>query len=349
MPGPKMGARPLDFDEGVVKQSPTYQKWLALEDGQKLRYACRDFIKGHGDDEERLMRRIMIARRNNLRDHEILKRARSVKAQVEGGLAKGRKDATSDSPQEAPVAKKRRVSSTAYSLTDEEIRQEMDEPAVEATRSYKAWLRLEDGKEFTYNQRYCKGKEGHDWLLKKNIWRRMRYRRENKKMVDKLMQDGKPQLPEASNTHSNQTALNAAAAATATQIVDEALLAGAGAVHVTSENAGAEDAIVEAAVAAAESFISETRKSDSTELVPGNSKTDQATVVHNPIIDVAPALKGEQTHLSETTIQHHTPNPLVEFGALDVAAKLAAAASAADPQIADESSQGEFSATPVQV
>jgi hypothetical protein len=34
-----------------------------------------------------------------------------------------------------------------------------------------------------YNQKYIKGREGHDWLLRKNIWRRMRYRRENKQLV----------------------------------------------------------------------------------------------------------------------------------------------------------------------
>jgi hypothetical protein len=76
MPGPKMGPRPADFDEQLVRQSPTYLKWSALADGEKLRYACREFIKGHGDDDERLMRRIMIARRNNIRDHETLKKAR---------------------------------------------------------------------------------------------------------------------------------------------------------------------------------------------------------------------------------------------------------------------------------
>lgn len=77
MPGPKMGPRPLDFDETIIRQSPTFLKWASLTTGQKLRYACRDFVKGRGDDEERLMRRIMIARRNNIRDHEILKTARS--------------------------------------------------------------------------------------------------------------------------------------------------------------------------------------------------------------------------------------------------------------------------------
>ena len=71
MPGPKMGPRPNDFDEDLVRQAPTFQRWQKMLVGQKLRYACRDFVKGHGDDEERLMRRIMIARRNNLRDHAI--------------------------------------------------------------------------------------------------------------------------------------------------------------------------------------------------------------------------------------------------------------------------------------
>merc|ERR1719276_589827 len=206
-------------------------------------------------------------------------------------------------------------------MTDEEVRQEMDEPAVEATRSYKSWIKLEEGKEFTYNQRYCKGKEGHDWLLKKNIWRRMRYRRENKKMVDKLRHEGNPQAADVANAHSDQTALNAAAAAAATQIVDEALLAGANAVHATSEKVQDDTAaVVEAAVAAvtaAESFISETIKSDSVETVPvGPVKSEAVAIVHNPIIDVPPVPEEEQPPLPEP-VQHHTPNPLVEFGALD--------------------------------
>lgn len=62
MPGPKMGPRPPDFDEIVIKQSPTFAKWTELKEGQRLRYACREFLKGHGDDEERLMRRIMIGK-----------------------------------------------------------------------------------------------------------------------------------------------------------------------------------------------------------------------------------------------------------------------------------------------
>ena len=62
----------------------------------------------------------------------------------------------------------------------------MDVVAVEATRSYRKWQTLQDGEEFLYNQKYTKGKDGHDWLLRKNIWRRMRYRRENKKMVQSI-------------------------------------------------------------------------------------------------------------------------------------------------------------------
>eukprot|EP01083_Nonionella_stella_P132108 401578_1 len=86
-----------------------------------------------------------------------------------------------------PPPKKKR--GNAYVMTDEEVMREMDVPAVEATRSFKSWLDLEDGEEFTYNQKYIKGREGHGWLLKKNIWRRMRYRRENKKMVEKMKGD----------------------------------------------------------------------------------------------------------------------------------------------------------------
>ena len=71
-----MGPRPPDFDEDIIKKSPTFKKWMQLEAGASLKYACRTFIKAHGDDEERLMRRIMIARRNNLRDHAVLKQAR---------------------------------------------------------------------------------------------------------------------------------------------------------------------------------------------------------------------------------------------------------------------------------
>ncbi len=216
-----MGARPADFDEKLVRESPTFKKWELLSDGQKLRYACRDFIKGHGEDEERLMRRIMIARRNNLRDHEILKKAR---AQVEiAENANGNADSTdgnsssntnsiqsSNSNQNQslkegirkdvdkintdndntnninPNPTKRRRCAASHSMTDDELRREMDTPAIEATRSYKAWLALPDGQEFTYNQKYIKGREGHDWLLRKNIWRRMRYRRHNKAMVEKV-------------------------------------------------------------------------------------------------------------------------------------------------------------------
>ena len=119
MPGPKMGPRPADFNEEHIRHSPTFLKWASLEPGQKLKYACREFIKGRGDDEERLMRRIMIARRNNIRDHETLKKARRTS--------------------------KRRPPTV---LCDHEVEKEIDNPAVEATRSYKAWSKLPDGAEF---------------------------------------------------------------------------------------------------------------------------------------------------------------------------------------------------------
>ena len=122
MPGPKMGPRPADFDEQVIRHSPTFLKWMSLRPGERLRYACREFIKGQNDDEERLMRRIMIARRNNIRDHETLKQARR----------------TTHKQQRKPPAM----------FTDEQVEREMDAPAVEATRSYRAWAALAHGQEF---------------------------------------------------------------------------------------------------------------------------------------------------------------------------------------------------------
>jgi len=334
-----MGARPLDFDESIVRQAPTFQKWTSLANGQKLKYACRDFIKGHGEDEERLMRRIMIARRNNLRDHEILKRARAQTFGVGGGDVggvgvgvKGSKGSvkqpsfismitipTTAAPKNSktrtvkpekqtqmlnltdfpthnllspnptitntttaistnkPEAiassikflpppqhltqhipkdphttikpdntttnnKKKRTVQVAFPMSDAEVLHEMDGPAVEATRSYKTWLCLPDEAEFTYNQRYIKGKCGHDWLLRKNIWRRMRYRRENKKMVEKLKVDVttvtgndvavpmgglmKRELVKDNDNRVTATMTSASIAAAATQIVDGALLVG---------------------------------------------------------------------------------------------------------------------------
>jgi hypothetical protein len=173
-----MGPRPPDFDEDSIRQSPTFVKWMGLHPGQTLRYACRDFIKDYGEDEERLMRRIMIARRNNKRDHETLKRAR--RATQSGAATKSEAD--------EPPTKRRR--SSQVTLTDAQAEKEMDVAAVEATRSYRAWAALQDGQEFVYNQKYIKGSEGHDWLLRKHIWRRMRYRRENKKMVERMIRDG---------------------------------------------------------------------------------------------------------------------------------------------------------------
>lgn len=57
MAGPKMGPRPPDFHEELIRQSPTFLKWSKLQEGETLKYACREFMKGRGNDEERLMRR----------------------------------------------------------------------------------------------------------------------------------------------------------------------------------------------------------------------------------------------------------------------------------------------------
>lgn len=243
MPGPKMGPRPRDFDEDLVRRSPTFRKWEELLPGGKLRYACREFIKGQGDDEERLMRRVMIARRNNVRDHHALKWARRMQSTKDtettnasdpsssSSLQQPRKDpkgadATrletnneiensggynsnhSRSETEAIISRTshllpgeqgappgRRSRRPTTLISDEAIKEEMDVAAVESTRSYKQWSALQTGAQFLYNQKYIKGHEAHEWLLKKNIWRRMRYRRENKKMVEQMISLEKGQSP----------------------------------------------------------------------------------------------------------------------------------------------------------
>ncbi|KAI2511044.1 hypothetical protein MHU86_3356 [Fragilaria crotonensis] len=294
-----MGPRPADFDEVIVRQSPTYQKWETLAVGASLRYACRDFVKGHGDDEERLMRRIMIARRNNLRDHDALKRARAVVTTLTAPAAvaaaavaptttaadavevpapkdpdvpvdavdqekkfvtvkeeDGTNDDTdnNDSQNQASVVERRLCWRTSYKWT-----------AVEATRSYKTWQALEEGKEFIYNQKYVKGRPTHDWLLRKNIWRRMRYRRENKKMVQAVLSaDGLTTAPSAivafssvsagdredddddDGAHDGQGGVGAG-------LVDDALLASAAAAVDKVQHI--HKSVVDAAVAAAESYV----------------------------------------------------------------------------------------------
>jgi hypothetical protein len=345
MPGPKMGPRPADFEEDVIRQSPTFIRWNQMETGEKLRYACREFIKGQGDDDERLMRRIMIARRNNLRDHQTLKRARQT-ISSKGSPSDEEESASNQnqnhkvpklvehaSPQEPPpqpppppqqqqqlqqhlqvllvetpetTTSRKRRPSTLFS--DSEVAKEMDVPAVEATRSYQGWLDLPDGAEFVYNQKYIKGRDGHDWLLRKNIWRRMRYRRENKKMVERMRQVHPPPSIDT-RTAANQNNTNNTHAV-ASQIVDQALLAppsetNNGTLSSTTSSAEAAaaaarqqerggrsssfevSAAVEAAVAVAESY----------------SKSPY-NVVHNPL---------EGTHHANSA-------------ALDAAARIAAAA-----------------------
>lgn len=234
MPGPKMGPRPPDFDEDDIRKSPTFRKWMELPIGRSLRYACRDFIKGQPDDEERLMRRIMIARRNNLKEHTVLKRARLLvsyqKRQLKGGEKQKAADTEdmllddsetrTDEPNDGNCldsnqsshayqsdadhssSERNRRHSTVFS--DAEIAREMDVSAVLSTRSYRAWLALPDGAEFQYNQKYMKGRDGHDWLLRKNIWRRMRYRRKNKKMVDELVPRKKRSVSVVKNTEASR-------------------------------------------------------------------------------------------------------------------------------------------------
>jgi len=191
MPGPKMGERPPDFDESLVQKAPTFLKWLQLKDGEKLRYACRDFCKGSQDAEERLMRRIMIARRNNIKDHEQLKRARVSKV-----IKKNEINSNIEPSNETTTLthnKKKKASIDAARTTPNLVpkgngikptaNDDMDIIAIENTRTYKKWMLLEDGKELRYNHVYHKGKAGQDNHLRRNIWRRMKYRKRCKNLI----------------------------------------------------------------------------------------------------------------------------------------------------------------------
>mmetsp|Transcript_19212 Transcript_19212/g.27030 ORF Transcript_19212/g.27030 Transcript_19212/m.27030 type:complete len:385 (+) Transcript_19212:155-1309(+) len=359
MPGPKMGPRPDDFDEGIVKKSPTFIKWNGLSNGQRLRYACREFIKGSGDDEERLMRRIMIARRNNLRDHDFLKRARKESStsrqseattipateQINQNFSKSStkrereikiKD-VDDSLLSFPVygghQKKRRYNDSLLQ-TDSEIRKEMDLPAVESTRSFKHWIALADGEEFTYNQRYIKGREGHEWLLKKNIWRRMRYRRANKKMVLQLKQ----------NENLNSSNKDLDALKSATDAVVESKDSNINDVNDNNDTNNGD--LVSAALAAAELYVLKARESESSDLMDNmlaGTILDLGTqIVDGSIENVISDAPDQSSILNQkedlqtkkdtsddkSKPQIETTLVTLDGHTLDVAAKLAAAACA---------------------
>ena len=187
MAGKKLGPRPDDFDEVSIRNSPTFQKWLALSPGKELLYASRSFIRGGVDDEERLMRRIMIRRRVNLREHDCLKLARKE-------VKVAQQTACSSSTAASSSSSSGRESSNQEE-DDEEM--EMDIKAVTSTRSYRRWALLPPGTSFVYNHTYIKGKDGQDWLLRKNIWRRMKYRRMNHcKVLKSKQQQQKQQQPQ---------------------------------------------------------------------------------------------------------------------------------------------------------
>jgi hypothetical protein len=233
------------------------------------------------------MRRIMIARRNNLKDHATLKKARALVV-----------DKISSSTTCQPgTTKKRRTtpSSGGAALTDAQVTKEMDVVAVEATRSYRKWQTLQDGEEFLYNQKYTKGKEGHDWLLRKNIWRRMRYRRENKKMVqsiqgtvaaaaaDHVNEEGEDEVTAAGIVDHALLAANASATSAVEQAQLNAAVAHDAAVvqHHEDHDDDDEDGFavnkaVEAAVAAAEQYV----KAESINMAAAGVST---TDVHNPL------------------------------------------------------------------
>lgn len=237
------------------------------------------------------MRRIMIARRNNLKDHATLKKARALVVDK----------ISSTSTCQPGTTKKRRTTPSSgggAALSDAQVTKEMDVVAVEATRSYRKWQTLQDGEEFLYNQKYTKGKEGHDWLLRKNIWRRMRYRRENKKMVqsiqgtvaaaaaaDHVNEEGEDEVTAAGIVDHALLAANASATSAVEQAQLNAAVAHDAAVVQHHENHDDDDddedgfavnKAVEAAVAAAEQYV----KAESINMAAAGVST---TDVHNPL------------------------------------------------------------------
>ena len=180
-----MGPRHPDFDKVAILRSPSYAIWCKLKDGEKMRYAGKDYIKGlDGYEEERFMRAIDALRRYN-RDRRQRDRARFRKS-VDLALTtpppqkRQRRSCTQDAemPQEMDDVK------VPQEMDDVEIPQEMDVDtaqmpqemdvrAVEASPSYQVWMKLQDGEELICQSSYIKGFKGDDWELKKNIWRLM--------------------------------------------------------------------------------------------------------------------------------------------------------------------------------
>jgi hypothetical protein len=133
---------------------------------------------------------IMIARRNNLKDHGILKQARKLRPRP--FVSSSSSTTTIPIRPTTPALLAAAVAAATApppspSYSDAQVRAEMDVEAVRKTRSYRHWETLRPGESFLYNQTYVKGQKDHDWLLQKNIWRRMRYRRENKRIVQDLV------------------------------------------------------------------------------------------------------------------------------------------------------------------
>jgi hypothetical protein len=108
-----------------------------------------------------------------------------------------------------------------------------------------------------YNQKYVKGRDGHDWLLRKNIWRRMRYRRENKKMVERLRGELEAAAADDESLHQiRQLVVVSASAQEAAHASDAATQAAAAVAKDLPPVplAATDQAAIEAAVAAAETF-----------------------------------------------------------------------------------------------
>lgn len=175
---------------------------------------------------------------------------------------------------------------------------------------------------FQYNQTYIKGREKDDWLLRKNIWRRMRYRRENKKMVEQLKSVGDRAATHQhmikAEFHHHHTAAHHLASTTGHSDADVAAHAAAVAASKSTDFNLADQAAVEAAVAAAESF----------------GKLDKATNGVDDDVD------DDDMKVAEVPVQNPLESAAAQ-AALDAAAQLAAAAGVEHDDLEDLKEEGE--------
>lgn len=216
-----------------------------------------------------------------------------------------------------------------------------------------------------YNQKYVKGRDGHDWLLKKNIWRRMRYRRENKKLVQCLKTAAAAAVGDVGGScdsmsghlmvqqHATTEILTSHQQPPSSSLIhaqDHHSLppssAEAAAAAAVSEETQAtlDQAAIEAAVAVAVTFGKEQKTAAAAKAMANRKQSsliDEATPspADDTCIDIDPTKGPSTIHVANpldavTAVVSHDPTTQA---ALDAAAKLAAATANSTDDVVDDS------------